>query len=291
MSTDAGTVGFAPDLVITQRRKLASGGQFFDRLRGNNLRLDASTVAAEQTWTQVGVQFNSDTAVGVDINGGASTSTWVAWCFKRAPLFMDAICYSGNAAVRAIPHNLGVAPELILVKNRNNSGVGNWIIWHKALGANGFMVFSNPSSASTYVDYFPTLPTATNINVGNGGAFGGVNCAATDYAAYMFATLAGISKVGSYIGNGSSQVINCGFATGARFMLIRRKNADGEWYVFDTSRGIVGNDYRLSLNKGSSEIITTDDSVNSDNSGFSVVQNTITNLNITSEEYIFLAIA
>ena len=40
---------------------------------------------------------------------------------------------------------------------------------------------------------------------------------AQTHAAYLFASLDGISKVGSYSGTGSAQNIDCGFTNGARF--------------------------------------------------------------------------
>ena len=74
-----------------------------------------------------------------------------------------------------------------------------------------------------------------------------------DYIVYLFATLAGISKVGSYTGNGSSQTISCGFSAGARFILIKRTDASGDWYVWDSVRGIVaGNDPHFILRHYSS---------------------------------------
>lgn len=109
--------------------------------------------------------------------------------------------------------------------------------------------------------------------------------------AYLFASLAGISKVGSYAGNGASQTINCGFATGARFILIKRTDAAGDWYVWDSVRGIVAaNDPHLSLNTTAAEV-TTDDSVDPDASGFIVNQVAATNINVSGASYIFLAIA
>jgi hypothetical protein len=111
------------------------------------------------------------------------------------------------------------------------------------------------------------------------------------YIAYLFATLAGISKVGSYTGNGTSQTIDCGFSTGAKFILIKRTDSAGDWFMWDTVRGIVaGNDPHLSLNTTAAEV-TTDDSIDPDTSGFIVNQNATTNINVTSAEYIYYAIA
>ena len=100
-----------------------------------------------------------------------------------------------------------------------------------------------------------------------------------------------MSKVGSYTGNGTNQTINCGFTAGARFVLIKRTDSTGDWYVWDTARGIVtANDPRLSLNTTAAEV-TTDDSVDPASTGFIVNQLASTNINVTSATYIFLAIA
>jgi hypothetical protein len=118
-----------------------------------------------------------------------------------------------------------------------------------------------------------------------------VNATSNLYVAYLFATCAGVSKVGSYTGNGSSQTIDCGFSAGARFVLIKRNNDIGDWYVWDTARGIVsGNDPHLSLNTTAAEV-TTDDTIDTNSTGFVVNQVAATNVNVSSGTYIFLAIA
>jgi hypothetical protein len=101
-----------------------------------------------------------------------------------------------------------------------------------------------------------------------------------------------ISKVGFYTGNGSSQTINCGFTTGARFILIKRTDSTGDWFVWDTTRGITAsaNDPHLSLNTTAAEV-TTNDSIDPHTSGFIVKQVAATSINVTSAIYIFLAIA
>jgi hypothetical protein len=109
--------------------------------------------------------------------------------------------------------------------------------------------------------------------------------------AYLFATKVGISKVGSYTGNGINQTINCGFTTGARFILIKRTDSTGDWHVWDTVRGIIAaNDPHLSLNTTAVEI-TSNDSIDPDTSGFIVNQLAATNINVNNATYIYLAIA
>lgn len=73
--------------------------------------------------------------------------------------------------------------------------------------------------------------------------------------------------------------------------MIKRTDSTGDWYVWDTARGIVaGNDPHLSLNTTAAEV-TTDDTIDPDSSGFIVNQLAATNVNVSSATYIFLAIA
>jgi hypothetical protein len=139
-------------------------------------------------------------------------------------------------------------------------------------------------------DQFVVLPiwnrTSTTFEASLGNGF---SIATQTYVAYLFASKSGISKVGSYTGNGSSQTIDCGFTTGARWVLIKRTDSTGDWFVWDSTRGIVsGNDPHLSLNTTAAEV-TTDDSIDPANSGFIVNQVAATNINVTSASYIFLS--
>jgi len=94
--------------------------------------------------------------------------------------------------------------------------------------------------------------------------------------------------VGSYTGNGSTQNIDCGFSSGARFVLIKRTDSTGGWWVFDTERGIVsGNDPLLYLHLTNAEN-TTLDFIDPYSSGFAV---TATSSNVSGGTYIFYAIA
>jgi hypothetical protein len=207
--------------------------------------------------------------------------------FRRAPGFFDVVAYTGDGVVgRTITHNLGSAPELMIIKARNNSA--NWAVYH---GEPTKYMFLNSTNATTVSSGYwnNTAPTASVFTVGGVSAVN-VSSAYT-YIAYLFATLPGVSKVGSYTGNGSSQTINCSFTGGARFVLIKRTDSTGDWYVWDTARGIVsGNDPHLSLNTTAAEV-TSDDTIDPDSSGFIVNQVSATNVNVSSASYIYLAIA
>jgi hypothetical protein len=204
---------------------------------------------------------------------------------------MDVVCYTGINANQSGPsqqikHNLTVKPELLIIKKR--SSVSDWIVY-TSIHTYTNCIFLNYNYATTggYGAYWGnTEPTATNFSVADVWSLSN-----STYIAYMFASLAGISKVGSYTGNGGTQTINCGFAAGARFIMIKRTDAAGDWYVWDSARGIAAaNDPHLSLNTNAAHV-TTDDSIDTANSGFIVNQVAATNINVTSATYIYLAIA
>ena len=213
-------------------------------------------------------------------------SAYASWTFRRAPKFFDVVCDTGTGSAHAINHSLTVAPELVIRKSRSAST--QWEVWHSALAATEKLVLNTTAGKVTDATAFGTLPTATQFYV---GASSNTNASAATYVTYLFATLPGISKVGSYTGNGTSLSVECGFSTGARFILVKSVDDVGDWFVWDTARGIVAaNDPHLSLNTSAAEV-TTDDSVDPYSGGFIVNQNTATNININGKRYIFLAIA
>ena len=284
-------VGFAPDYLWDSGRG-AQTPFTYDRLRGAAKQLTSSGTQAESvlsptdTLTAWGMDGYS---TGADASGyiNSNSVTYINHFFRRAPCFFDVVCDTGTGVAHAITHNLTKVPELIIRKSR--SANTQWEVWHSALAETEKLVLNSTAAKATDATaWSSTLPTSTQFTVGTGA---NVNTNAATYVTYLFATLAGISKVGSYTGNGTSQTINCGFATGARFILIKRTDATGDWYVWDTVRGIVAaNDPHLSLNTSAAEV-TTDDSVDPEASGFIVNQNTATNINVNGGQYIFLAIA
>lgn len=208
--------------------------------------------------------------------------------FKRAAGFMDVVCYAGNStAGRTVNHNLGVVPELMIIKALNK--VDTWLVYCSRIGANNRLFFNTNASSAADTVWNSTTPTITTFSLSNSSS---VNGSSYNYVAYLFATLPGISKVGSYTGNGSTLSIDAGFGINTSgFILIKRTDNPGDWYVWNSARGIYSsNDPHLSLNSTAAEIIT-DDSVDPFAGGFTVNQNANTNINVSTGQYIYLAIA
>lgn len=273
--------GFVVDLAVQRWVAGVDSNKLYARLMQG--RYIATTLTNAESGDAYGV---FDYADGWNNTNSTSTTTY-SWMFKRAPKFMDVVCDTGTGTGHAVNHNLTVVPELIIRKSRSNAT--QWEVWHSAISANEKLVLNTTAAKITdSTAWNNASPTDISFSVGSSS---NTNANSATYVTYLFATLPKVSKVGSYTGNGSSQTIDCGFVTGARFILIKRTDSTGDWYIWDSVRGIVAaNDPHLSLNTTAAQV-TTDDSVDPDVTGFIVNQNTSTNINVSAANYIFLAIA
>jgi len=284
-------IGFSPDMVLrTSLNKTSTAymNQLYNRVSGYDT--DGFSTKFLQTHSTA-AEASPNSYLKYTGEGGFHSSTgWTSyemfyWFFRRAPGFFDVVAWDSAATGDAISHNLGVKPELIIAKIRDQ--VDGWYVYHKDLGATKRLRLDLTAAESTTSNVWDdTEPTASDFTVGG-------FLSVYDYIAYLFATVPGISKVGSYTGNGTSQTIDCGFSAGARFVMTKRTNTTGNWNIWDSERGIVaGNDPRLELNTTDAED-TGHDYIDPDSSGFVVnyVADDDDDSNVDGDEYIFLAIA
>ena len=274
-------VGFRPDLAWT---KNLNGGNWFSgtRLTGNKfVLLESASTEGNASWA-----WNNPTGTFKS----TEASNPISWLFKRAPGFLDIVAYNGDwVNNRAINHNLGVAPELIITYGRNFGG-GQGFTIVPSLSTNEMVKMTSTASrvSSFYGTSSSTQPTATQYYVSSNND---INETGRTYVSYLFASLDNVSKVGTYNGTGNAIDVDCGFTNGARFVLIKRWNATGGWFLFDSTRGITSN------NDPYFELQTTNQSITSQNlltplsTGFTVNGSITGELNSSSGTYIYLAIA
>ena len=272
---------FAVDMGLVRKGITAAGGVYnASRLTGTKFLYTNGTDAEAND-----NGFVWDFMDGWANDGGASSGV-ISWMWKRAPGFFDVVTYTGTGVARTVSHNLGVAPEMMWVKRRNTARP--WAIYHYALGNEGIIRFDDADAGTGNTTWNSTDPSAVEFTLGTQNT---VNGASDTYIAYLFASLDGISKVGSYTGTGTNQTIDCGFTSGARFVLVKRSsNLTGDWFVWDTTRGIgAGNDPYISLNDTYAEVTNTD-RIDPHSSGFIVTAES-TAINASGVTYIFYAIA
>jgi hypothetical protein len=274
---------FPVDMGFQKRPAYSQTISIGARLTGTK-HLYTDTTAAEVNESEYVWDFN-------DGWGGwtVTNSDYMSWMFKRAKGFFDVVAHNGDGITSrpSISHNLQAVPELILWKMRNSGS--SWYVYHKDVvdpsSGGGNLKLNNDAAIHGFIFIDDLTDSSFTLEAGGLGARN------YNHISYLFATLDGVSKVGSYTGNGSNQNIACGFSAGARFVLIKRTDSTGDWYIWDTERGIVtGNDPHLSLNTTAAEV-TSDDSIDPVSSGFTVNQVSATNINVSSATYIFLAIA
>lgn len=282
------TTGFPVDLCYSTRTG-GSARHFNDRLRGGTTTsyryLATNTTDAELTGTSAGIGFQSNTSI-ID-NDWVTGANAVWWNFRRASGFFDEVCYTGTGVATTQAHNLTVVPELMIVKCRNDAE--GWNVYSSTIGNTKYLALYNTDGALTSsTKWNNTTPTSSVFTVGTSV---NTNYSGFTYVAYLFATVAGVSKVGSYTGNGGTQAIACGFTGGARFVLIKRTDDLGGWYIYDTARGMtLLTDPYLFANTSTAQTATLG-SVTTTTGGFTVDATVLAAINTNAASYIFLAIA
>jgi hypothetical protein len=290
------TTGFPVDFQIFDRTSAqASMPVMISRLTGFQYRVAATSV--EQS---VGTGSNPTTWDSTGFTPISTLAGSTFHSFRRAPGFLDTVIYGGNGTTQVVAHGLGVPPELIIFRYRNVGADTSVLSIHINNNPNSWtsdqqVLFLNKVDAKVGVgaDWLGNntsfiAPTATTFTVGQNGA---INQSGGGYTAFLFASVPGVSKIGRYTGNQTSQTIDCGFTAGARFVLIKRLDFGNHWHVFDTARGIVaGNDPFNNFIESQADI-SSEDCIDPDNSGFIVNQTAIGQLNANTATYLYFAIA
>jgi hypothetical protein len=242
--------GFPVDFELYRKR---TGTQLFHagaRLTGNKyLRTNDNSVQDSDSDLKWDYQDGFYSHTGFD-------STYQAWMWKRAKSYFDIVAYTGTGSVRTIPHSLGTGsvPEMMWIKDRGRTK--GWAVYHAALGNTKIANLNDTSPGSIAQNAWNnTSPTASVFTVNTAGT---VNTSGQNYIAYLFSSLAGVSKVSSVVHSGTTNV-DAGFSNGSRFVLLKRIDAAGDWYIWDSLRSIVsGDDPYLLLNSTAAEVTNTD---------------------------------
>jgi hypothetical protein len=239
-----------------------------------------------------------ESTLGISSSFTGTDANEFAWMWKKAEGFFDSVGWNGNSTFgRTISHNLGVVPEMIWVKCRSHNE--DWYVYHKDIDVNSdnqpwtdYIKLNSYVGAADGNIWADTAPTDSVFSVGNQSYMNATN---RTYLSYLFATSPGVSKVGSYTGTTASQIIDCGFTAGARFLLIKPLSSGYYWFIFDVERGITttSNDGAMYLSASQQQYTESYalgyNAIEPDNSGFKLPSNNATNKN--GENYIFYAIA
>jgi hypothetical protein len=310
-STNAITgVGFQPDWLWVKCRSNANGGQIFDALRTTN-SLSTNETAAEAD--RSGDGFTSLDSDGFTMNGSgsggntnASSRTYVAWNWLagnstssnsdggtsstvsvNTTAGLSVVGWAGAGSATTVGHGLGVAPKVVLVKNR--SEVYGWQMYHESLGNGKYLSLNNTDAVATSSQSWnDTSPTSSVFSV---GASDSNNKSGNNIIAYCLAEKQGYSKFGSYTGNGNADgtFVYTGFKP-AWVMIKKTSSSTGRgWYIWDNKRiGYNVKNYNLEANAADAE--DTTERIDLLSNGFKWRSSNLI-VNESGINYIFLAFA
>jgi len=259
-----------PDWVWFKRRNISENHWLVDVIRGVSTGLYSNLTNAEASQPTTVSSFNSNGfTVGADTTGftNVNGNTYVAWQWKangtgvsntsgsitstvsaNTTAGFSVVTFTGTGANATVGHGLGVAPSMVIVKDRTAARTGyQWPVWHTSLGGGTKALFLNVTDATaTDTTYWnSTVPTSSVFSV---GTWGGVNYSGDNFVAYCFSAVAGYSAFGSYTGNGSTDgpFVYTGFRP--RFVMMKASSnstSSTVWTIFDTSRS----PYNASVNE------------------------------------------
>jgi hypothetical protein len=303
---------FSPDFIWAKSRSNAVNHNIYDSIRGVNKLLSSSLTDAEYTGGTGLTSFNSDGyTTGSDSWLNASGQTYVAWGWDangtgvtntagsitstvsaNTTAGFSIVTYTGSGSAATVGHGLGVAPSMIIVKDRDN-GTYDWNVYHASL--------SSPTTLKLYLNlsdaennggtnsgtWNSTAPTSTVFSL---GTFLNVNKSGDKFVAYCFAPVAGYSAFGSYTGNGSTDgtFIFTGFRP--RYLMIKSTSVES-WELFDTSRSPYNQAVELlEANASGSENTSSTSAIDILSNGFKQ-RNTRAATNGSGTTYIYMAFA
>ena len=249
-----------PDFVWIKRRDDADSHFIYDSVRfdgSNAYWLQANNNNAQGSDRPL-TAFGSD-GFTIGSNNSAlngNTNTYVAWCWKEdTTAGFDIVTYTGASGDQTFAHSLGVAPEWYLVKERGNAN--SWVVNHIGLAnqTNAYLLLNTTDAAGTDSWFNSTAPSSSVVHANDGDS--PTNRNGGTYVMYLWRSVKGFSKFGSYIGNGNADgtFVYLGFRPA--FVIVKRTDSstNGNWVMHDNKRANSFNeiDARLFPNTNDAE--------------------------------------
>jgi hypothetical protein len=245
---------FKPDLVWVKSRSAATDHAWYDSVRGTTKQLESNNTGAETTEATGLTAFGSaGFTVGALAQMNTSAATYVGWQWQagqgssgantngtitstvsvNASAGFSVVTYTGTGANATVGHGLGVAPSLIIIKQRS-AGATYWATYHASVGNTSVLYLNDTGAAfASSVYWNNTSPTSSVFTIGTSSY---QNTNGSTYVAYCWTPIAGYSAFGSYTGNGSADgtFVYTGFRP--KFVMIKRTDSTSDWYIWDTAR-------------------------------------------------------
>jgi hypothetical protein len=235
---------FSSVLAWIKDRANINNHQLLDSVRGTS----GSDVLQSNT-TSGTVSYSTPTGNSVGwvwkANGAGSSNTAgtiTSTVSANTTSGFSIVTYTGTGANATVGHGLGVAPSMLIIKNRTAVSGYNWNVYHASIG-NTQRLYLDATSAAAAGVWNNTSPTSTVFTIAGAAVYNNND----NFVAYCFAPVAGYSAFGSYTGNGSADgpFVYTGFRPA--FVIIKNSSATADWILVDTVRqtyNVVGNYFR-----------------------------------------------
>ena len=233
-----GSEDMQANLIWFKRRNGSANHFLYDSVRGANRSLvpndtDVEATSGEQTTFLS--SFDSDGfTLGDDSNNvNGSGQSYALWAWKEsATAGFDIVTYTGTGSAKTENHSLSAKPEFFVVKSRTFGE--QWECYHKSLGATKCVQWDDDSAEADIAGRFnDTEPTTSVFTVGDADA---VNKNTYTYVTYLWRSVQGFSKIGSYTGNGNADgtFIYTGFRPA--WVFIKKTSGSDNWILVDNKR-------------------------------------------------------
>ncbi len=256
--------GFKPDFIWVKDRTDAFSSALFDSVRGfgatkglvSNLTQAEGATSVQYGYISASNSNGFTVAPGNDSSlpnatTNVSGSAYVGWQWQagqgttssntsgsitstvsvNASAGFSIVTYTGTQSAATVGHGLGVAPSMIIVRY---TGASNWQIYHASVGNTGALKLNTTAATDTASSYWNnTSPTSTVFSVGTSDE---TNHNGGTTVAYCWSEIAGFSKFGSYVGNGSSDgpFVHLGFRP--KYIMIKKTSSVEDWAIIDSTR-------------------------------------------------------
>lgn len=311
-----------PDFIWWKNRTDAASHMLGDSVRGAGKVLSSNNTAAELDSTSTyfsSFDYDGFTVGNANVTNGAGDAM-VAWTWKAggkantfnidgtgyasiaaSPISDGSIAltglssnttsgfsivgYTGTGSNGTIAHGLTSAPEMFICRNRTNAR--DWLVYHKDIGYTKD-IFLNLTNAERSNDvYQQQAPDNSLIYLETQDR---INESGSNHIMWCFHSVDGFSKVGSYVGNGSTDgtFVYTGFKPA--FVLTKESSSTSGWNLRDNKRSPenVVNEALQADTTGAE--LTSGYDVDFLSNGFKL-RTSLSDSNTSGQTYIYLAFA
>lgn len=312
-------VGFQPDWVWIKQTNASADHQLYDSVRGVTKLLESNKNLVESTKTEGLKSFDSDGFThGVESAGNDNTGTHVAWNWNAGGSTVSGtatggggsrafshrastksgvsiLAYTGDGTDGGeVPHGLSGGVDAVFVKKRTSSDLDWHCFFATGLSSESHMLQLNKNDGQSTTSFgtadLNDSGTALTLKAGGSGSRN-VNESGETYVAYIFKSVEGFSKIGSYREHFvsdydvDSPYVHTGFRPA--FLIIKGIENGRDWVMYDNKRTPDDGVYLRANEPGNEQTDATNHDISFLSNGFKI-RGGSGDVNTTNESYVFL---